>query len=135
MLRELHWLSWDKASVRARVCEKHVAKTQERMVELDFNTLRQKCCSPDLFIGASTATVLQCVLYHPVPETFSQYVTSPSSQRGGEGRSPMTSCTSCTRQEMWLSRSPFACKGMFNVCVSSSQEGAAITGFQRCPPT
>lgn len=97
-----------------------------------ISTLGQECCSPGLSTGASTATVLHSVLYHPGPETFSYSVTSLSSQGRRECRSPVTLCTRCTHQEMWLSRSPFACEGMFNV-FSSSQENTVTTGFQRYP--
>lgn len=36
---------WDKTSVRARLCEKHVAKVWEKVVKLDFNLLRQESLS------------------------------------------------------------------------------------------
>lgn len=58
---------WDKTSVRARVCEKHVAKVREKTVKLNFNLLRQESHSSGCFIITSTAVVLHCVLYNPVP--------------------------------------------------------------------
>lgn len=102
MLREVHWLSVGQGQCQSRVCEKHMAKIQGQM---DFNT--ETGMLQSRFTHRSQHSCSAALCFVPL-SAYSYYVTSLSSQGEREGRSPVTSCTSCTHQEMWLSRSPFA---------------------------